>query len=184
MVGMNGTIEASTTLPVDVASVAAIIGSDPGVVLCDTCSAEDRRARVFRTQIAAELHGGGRIGHEVELELGALDAEGGEFVLPLRWHASGHERLFPTFDGALRVRAGDKGTVLRLTGTYIVPLGLVGRFGDGLVRSRVVRGSLETFLADVVRRVDECVRNERAWSPGAAHFISVHDEVGPENYVG
>jgi hypothetical protein len=91
-------------------------------------------------------------------------------VLPLRWRASGRDRLFPVFDGRLEATAapGGAGTVLSVVGVYTVPLGPVGRFGDGLIGRRLARQSLTAFLEDAARRIDAGAHHRttsEAWHP-------------------
>lgn len=75
--------------------------------------------------------------------------EEGAVVLPVWWEDAEHPDLFPTFDGGLELRADGRGTALGLVGSYEPPLGLLGRFGDGLAGHRIVMASLNEFLADV-----------------------------------
>ena len=81
------------------------------------------------------------------MHLGVAHATETGLVLPVAWQATGRERLFPTFDGELEASEADDGTRLRLHGTYTVPLGVIGRFGDGVVGWRLARRSLDALLA-------------------------------------
>ncbi|HEX6421348.1 MAG TPA: hypothetical protein VFZ77_22795, partial [Acidimicrobiales bacterium] len=45
---------------------------------------------------------------------------------------------------------------------YTVPLGPVGRFGDGLVGRRIARQSFESFLEDTAARLDAEVHRRSA----------------------
>ena len=79
--------------------------------------------------------------------------EDGAVVLPVWWEDAEYPDLFPTFDGGLELHADGQGTALRLVGSYQPPLGLLGRFGDGLAGHQIVMASLNTFLDDVAALV-------------------------------
>ena len=71
----------------------------------------------------------------------------------------GHERWLPEFDGELEVTvASGEGATLRLHGFYTVPMGHIGRFGDGVIGHRLARRALTRFLDDVAARLDREVR--------------------------
>ncbi|MDP1806877.1 MAG: hypothetical protein Q8K72_16990, partial [Acidimicrobiales bacterium] len=80
---------------------------------------------------------------------GPLMEEDGAVVLPVGWEDAEHPDLFPTFDGGLELYPDGRGTALRLVGSYVPPLGLIGRFADELAGHRIVLASLSKFLADV-----------------------------------
>jgi hypothetical protein len=71
----------------------------------------------------------------------------------LRWEPLAHERWLPSFDGELVVAAVDDETSLQLRGFYTVPLGPIGRFGDGVAGRRIARRSLADFLGAIARRL-------------------------------
>lgn len=99
--------------------------------------------------LRAELPGGGSVTRAARVGFGRLMEEDGRVVLPVWWEDAEHPDLFPTFDGGLELHADGRGTALRLVGSYSPPLGLLGRFGDGLVGHRIVMASLNMFLAEV-----------------------------------
>ena len=182
---MERAIEASTTVRAAHARAREILIDDPGSVLCETCSAEDRRARRFRAQLAVDIGGGASVHQEVEIHLGAPGPDGG-LTLPVSWRAIGHEGLYPTFEGALTASPDRAGTLLSLSGMYHLPLGTLGRFGDAVAGRKLARGSLAAFLEGVARRLDAAVDQRIGSSPEypAPYPIAVTDRVGSENFVG
>ena len=182
---MERAIEATTTVRAAHARAREILIDDPGSVLCEACSAEDRRDRQFRAQLAVDIGGGTSVHQEVEIHLGAPSPDGG-LTLPVTWRATGHEALYPTFEGALTASPDPAGTLLSLSGTYRLPLGALGRFGDTVAGRKLIRGSLAAFLEGVARRLDAEVDRRIGSVPEhpAPHQIHVTDRVGSENYVG
>lgn len=81
--------------------------------------------------------------------------EDGVVAVPLWWEDAHHPGLFPTFDGGVELREDDPGTELRLAGSYLLPLGVLGGLADSLVGHRVVKASLEAFLAGATARLEE-----------------------------
>jgi hypothetical protein len=181
---MERGIEASTTLRAPIDRARDILCGDPGCVFADRSTAEERQARCFHTTLGVEAGGGG-VQQAVVVATGLPDTTDDTVTLPVQWHAAGHERLFPTFTGALEVRGEGLKTQVTLRGAYTVPLGIVGRFGDGVVGRRAARQSLTSFVEQVARRLDaEADRrmNSVAFHP-APYAVDLR-EVGPENYIG
>jgi hypothetical protein len=72
--------------------------------------------------------------------------DGAEIVLNAEQHAA----LFPVFHGAIRVEPIDAlSSQLSLSGTYTVPLGLLGGLADITVLADVAERSLRRFLAEL-----------------------------------
>lgn len=182
---MKRDIEASTTVRAPVERARDILLRDPGCVLAERCTAEDRQAHRFHSTLGIDVGGGGGLHHEVVVETGLAELADSHLALPLRWHAATHERLLPTFDGALVLRGQGCRTAVVLRGTYTVPLGVLGRFGDGLAGRRAAHQSLTSFLEQVARRLDaEANRRQESegWHP-APYTIDLR-ELGSENYIG
>ncbi|MEJ7844924.1 MAG: hypothetical protein WKF93_04720 [Acidimicrobiales bacterium] len=156
---MERTIEATIDLHATPDRATAVLIDDPATVLADGPTAGDRRAHYVRTVLSLDVGSGASLEQEVEVEFDAprrsVDDDG--VVMALRWHATGHERLLPTFSGALSVTPATKGSHLALSGHYRVPLGAAGRFGDGLAGRRIARQTLETFVAEMGGRLDAAV---------------------------
>lgn len=162
-------IEASTTVNVQFEQVRDVFADDPGGVVSGSVTPDDRRDRRFRSELGVALGAGGELRQAVDIEVGGLIVSEGLAALPLWWQASGRDRLFPVFDGRLEAMpAGTAATRLVVRGTYVVPLGPVGRFGDGLVGRRLARQSLTAFLEDAAGRIDAEVHRRTAsvgWRP-------------------
>src|SRR4029077_2704354 len=95
------------------------------------------------------------------------------FRLPLEVSATDRERWFPTFTGALEaddVGVGD--TRLRLTGTYELPLGALGRMTGRAGADKLARASLYSLFVNVVSGAERELREtEPAWRPALAPEI-------------
>jgi hypothetical protein len=158
---------------------------DPGSIVAERSAPEERRARRFHADLAVDLGAGASAHHEVEIELGS--PEGTQpFVLPLKWVATGHERLLPAFEGKLEVMPDRAGARLRLVGRYTVPLGWLGKIGEGVAGHRAATRSLSRYLAGVARRLDAEVQrrvSSVSWHP-ASTPDSLRDRERPEHYIG
>lgn len=182
---MKRDIEATTTVRAPIDRAREILCSDPGCVLADRTTAEERQTRCFHTILGVEAAGGGGLHQEVVVETGLPDSADDVVTMPVQWHPAGHERMFPTFAGALELHDEGYRTQVRLRGAYTVPFGVLGRFGDGLAGRRAAHQSLTSFVEQVARRLDtEADRRMEsvAWHP-APYTVDLR-EVGPENYIG
>jgi hypothetical protein len=122
----------------------------------------------------------------VTLQLGIPQSEDRRLVLPMTWRASGREELLPTFDGELETSDTPAGTHIQLTGTYTVPLGVLGTFGDCVLGRRLARLSLETLVQRLATRLEFEVRarlHAVSWHP-APHPVDLREKEHPEIYVG
>ncbi|HEX6422034.1 MAG TPA: hypothetical protein VFZ79_01055 [Acidimicrobiales bacterium] len=152
---MKRGIEASTTVQAPFERVRQVLSADPAVVMGADVRPGGDRYGLFRSELGVELPTGGALRKAVDIEAGTLEPIDGAASLPLSWRASGHDRLFPVFEGHLRIsRAGEGTTRLLVHGVYVVPLGPVGRFGDGVIGRRLARQSLASFVEDAARRLD------------------------------
>lgn len=162
---MEREIEASTAVRSPLGWAQGVLLDDPGSVLCDECSSADRAARRFRTVLSLDTTGAGAsVRQDVIIEVGAAppvepdspspDGDAAVVSLPISWRAAGFERLFPTFEGTLELAGPAAAPTLAVRGRYVVPLGPMGRFGDGLVGRRIARRSLAAFLESVAQRLD------------------------------
>ncbi|MFO7280179.1 MAG: hypothetical protein C0P77_007205 [Thermoanaerobacterales bacterium] len=171
-------IEASTTMSAPFEQVREVLADDPGAMVAEIVTPEDRAARRFRSSLGVELGGGGAVRQAVEITIGSPHVTDAILSLPLHWRATGRDRLFPVFEGHLTASPADGGsTLLMVAGTYTVPLGPVGRFGDGLIGRRLARQSLTSFVEDVARRIDAEVHRRTTsvdWRP-AHHPVSLRE---------
>ena len=143
-------------VPVDVA--VAIVEAGPHRLVGSHAGGwSDGQARA---DLRAELPGGGSVTRSARVGFGPVMEEDGAVVLPVWWEDAEHPDLFPTFDGGLELRADGRGTALSLVGSYVPPLGLFGRFGDGLAGHRIVMASLNEFLAEVAALLTAAAHGE------------------------
>ena len=148
--------EATAALRAPQSVVEEILRSNPGRVLSD-CDRLDRTSwRTIRTSLAVRVGSGASVAHDVAIELGVGCCSDGVVSIPLRWIPEGHERLLPEFDGELSITDSGAGrTDLTISGSYEVPLGWVGKFGDAVIGHRIARSALETLAELLARRLDE-----------------------------
>ena len=181
---MKRQIEATTTLRAPVDRARDVIRTDPGCVFAERCSAEDRKARRFHASLHVDARGGG-LHQEIVVETGIPDSTADQVVVPVHWRAATHERLFPTFDGALELHDDGLRTQVVLRGSYVAPLGVAGRVGDRVAGRRAAYQSLTSFVQEVARRLDGEVdrRMESISFRPAPYHVDVRD-VGPDNYIG
>jgi hypothetical protein len=129
--------------------------------------------------------GGGGLQHEIELRTEPARSAGHGVALPLRWHATGHERRFPTFEGALVLGGSTGGATLDLRGEYQVPFGAAGWVGDSVGGHHFAQRSLAMFLEQAACRLDvEVDRRASTASPAETSYVIDLREVGSENYLG
>ena len=180
---MNRHIEASAELRATLDQAGGVLAADPGRVLTEYSTPEDSEARCFHSVLEVGPASGG-VHHSVEIYIGDF-ATDGSFRVPLRWAAYGHRHLLPSFDGELTLSGAAPGSRLALTGTYTVPLGPLGRFGDGLAGRRLAQQSIAGFVEGIASRLDGEVdrRTQPVASPPGPHPASLR-EVCTDNYIG
>lgn len=181
---MKRGIEATTSLGVPFEQVSRVLTDAPGAVVLDEGVEQPwgpGESGHLRSALGVEL-GATAFRQAVDVEIGAVQVTDADVVLPLRWRASGRDRLFPVFDGRLEATpdAGGSGTVLSVVGVYTVPLGPVGRFGDGLIGRRLARQSLSAFLEDAAGRIETDIHRRttsEAWRPSPYRVALREDAV-------
>jgi hypothetical protein len=131
-------IELSGTIPVGYDEAVALLLAQPGAVV----------------QSPMAL-GVGAVRREVVVTIDELLVRGDRATLPLEWHAADHAPLFPTFLGELVAEPSVAGTRLTLSGSYWVPLGRVGRFGDGVIGHRIACDAVRTVLDAFGQRLEQ-----------------------------
>jgi hypothetical protein len=183
---MQHAIEAATTTRVDFAPVREVVLHDPGVVFSDARNADERRPRDLRTELTIDLGSGASLHQEVRLQLDDPQLHETGIVVPVRWRATGRERVLPAFDGALEVAAVRRGTSLRLKGTYTIPMGIVGRFGDAVGGRQVARRSLSVLVGRLARQLETEVERRRdslVWE-GESNPVTMREQEHPEIFIG
>ena len=144
-----------------------VLIDDPASVLTERHATVEQRPRQFHADLAVELSGGMSVHQEVLIEAELPTSSGGALKLPLRWRATGREGLFPTFAGELEAVPTRTGTQLRLVGTYAIPLGWIGRFGDERLCRRAAERSLSRYVEDVAARLEAEVDLRATSIPGS-----------------
>jgi hypothetical protein len=188
-------IEASTTIQISVEQASEVLVDDPSGILADPSPADrqvngntaEPHADHLTSTLAVGLGAGGSVSKEVEVEVGAAATSDGVTTVPLHWHASGRDSLFPIFDGVLEARAEALGASrLTVWGTYTVPLGPVGRFGDGVIGRRLARQSFAAFVKALARRLDNEAHRRAAavsWHP-APYAVTVRESAAADSSTG
>ncbi|MGH9177481.1 MAG: hypothetical protein ACRD0N_02855 [Acidimicrobiales bacterium] len=181
---MRRDVEASTKVRAPIERAREVLVGDPGAVVADQVTPDERKTKSFHTTLAVQVGGGG-LHHDVVIDLRSPHSEARAVSVPLSWHATGHQRLFPAFEGELEASGDELGSTLTLRGAYAVPLGPVGRVGERLAGKRVAHQSLVAFLEQSARRLDAEVARRfdaEGWHP-APYAVSVR-EISPDNYIG
>ena len=166
--------------------VRRVLSEDSSRVLSDDGLGGEHQDGPVRAGLHVDLGAGASVQQEVWLQLGEARCGEAEVVLPLEWRAIGRERVFPTFAGHLVACEDEDGvTRLSLEGDYSVPLGIIGRFGDGLSGRRLARRSLAGMLKRVAHRVDtDVARHEPSVPPLAPYPVPLTEQDHSEIYVG
>ncbi len=135
---------------------AVIIGP-----LIGTAEQGDDPVTVLRATIdGAEIHREVRV-HTQPME--QVDAHA--YRLPLVWHESHGERLYPVMHGAFEMAGMSTHpplTEITFLGHYRPPLGLLGAVGDTLIGGRIADQVAEFLLEDVVERLHAQLATLRA----------------------
>jgi hypothetical protein len=184
---MERSVAAESEIRVAFARARRVLLEDPGVVFSEFREPKAPRDTQFDVELTVALGAGASAHQAVELELGPAHTTAAGLELPLRWQAAGREHLFPRFVGQLTLSEARPGTRVRLSGNYTVPLGTIGRFGDGVFGHRLARRSLETFVHDLGARLATEV--ERRLAPneprrGTAFSSTVDERDHSEIHVG
>jgi hypothetical protein len=155
---MEHDVEVSALVRAAPARVQAVFVDDLERVLSGHGSDKPRGARPLAGKLGVDVGGGASLQQEVVLEPGAPRLIDDVLLVPLRIHARGHARLFPTFEGELGASPERKGTRIRLVGRSTVPLGWIGNVGEGVFSGeRLARESLARFVEEIAQRVDDAV---------------------------
>jgi hypothetical protein len=183
---MERLIDGSTTIRVPLARAQEVLLDDPGAVLSETRTADDRRERTFQMDMGLDLGAGASVRQSVSVKLGIPRPIDDGLVLPLAWHATGREEWLPTFTGELAVTAARQGTRVRLSGVYTVPFGVVGRFGDGVLGRRLARRSLRALVERLAGHLESEAQahlDSAGWRP-APRPVDLREQGPSEIYIG
>lgn len=101
---------------------------------------------------------GSRIAKTVELEVGDPARSATQTWIPLQWEATGVPGLFPKMDADVIVASiGPELTQVALRGSYLVPLGPVGRAVDRVLLHRIAEASVKAFVDRIAHAIDASV---------------------------
>lgn len=133
---------------------AAVLGP-----LIGTAEQGDDPVTVLRATVdGAEFHREVRV-HTQPVE--QVDAHA--YRMPLVWHESHGERLYPVMHGAFEMAAlsiSPPLTEITFMGHYRPPLGLLGAMGDTLIGGRIADQVTESLVDDVVGRLHELLMSQ------------------------
>jgi len=183
---MERSIDASTTVRVPLARAREVLLDDPFAVLSETQTADERRERIFQMDLGLDLGAGASVHQNVSVQLGIPKPVDDGLVLPLAWRATGREEWLPAFTGELSASEARHGTRLRLSGMYTVPLGVVGKFGDGVLGRRLARSSLRALVERLAGHLESEVQarlNAVGWRP-APRPVDLREHGHSEIYIG
>jgi hypothetical protein len=160
---MQRPIEVATPVPVAFARARDVLLDDLGAVFGEAFTVDGQNRSRIPAELSVDLGAGASLHQDVRVQLGVAQSTVTGVIVPVAWHASGRERLFPTFKGELAAFEAHTGTLLRLDGTYSVPFGVIGRIGNGVVGWRLARRSLVALLERLAGRLEaEAERRRQA----------------------
>ena len=183
---MERGLEASVRIEAEPEPVIEILSRDPAGILTGMPSPD---TGAFAAEIAVDLGGGTSLAHEVDVAFGRLPDDGAVGRFGLSWRARDHQGALPAFGGDLEVHPDGKGSRLRLSGHYSLPLGPVGVFGDRLLGHRIARRSVQAFLEAAGARIDAELAQKRdaggpAAGPPTENATVTIEDVHTELYLG
>lgn len=182
---MERRLEATETARALFESSSRVLLENPSLVFAPAADTGARLARRFPSEIAVQVRGGSSVVQSVTVELGLPKQVPGAMEFDLNWQPAGHAHLLPVFRGSFTAAPEGLHTRLSLQGTYSPPFGPVGTFGDGLVGHRLARQTINTFLRNVARRIDQEV--DRRMAEGVRptfHHSGLRKRPTPENWLG
>lgn len=161
----NVTLTAFVGRPVQ--EVSRLLASDAQTVVSGTHHGGDERVVV---NLQVPLGNEGSVSRAAAVTLGLPAWEDGHFSLPITVTALERERWFPTFSGALEAdEAGVGDTRLRLTGTYELPFGAVGRATARAGADKLARASMYSLFVNMITAAERELRAAAPeWRPAAA----------------
>ena len=174
---MERWISVRTALTAPYERAVELLVRDARVLLPEDHESTDRA----RMELSVESDGGSGVRQAVDVTFGATCQVEGEVWIPVDWEPSAYSHLLPSFRGVIEVLDEADSAELSITGTYRVPLGFIGRFGDGIVGRRIAQQSLRRALADMAERLDaaaDAAVHDVAWHP-AAYPVALREQSSP-----
>lgn len=158
-------IDTLTTCPVPFDRAREVVLEEPRLLFRK--EVREKAAHPFVLDLTLDVAAGASIHHDVVVQLGVPFEEGMKLVVPVEWRGSGLEHLVPVFEGQLELSPSGQETKMALVGGYTVPLGVVGRFGDGVIGWRLARRTFEALADRLSARLEEegRIRSKRASAP-------------------
>jgi hypothetical protein len=97
-----------------------------------------------------------RLSKRVWAELGEPVVRADRVSQPLSWRASGATGLFPSMEAEIDIAPmGDAVTAISFHGSYVPPLGPLGRSADRMLLHRLAEATVRALLDRVARRLQE-----------------------------
>ena len=151
---MERSIDAAVTVSVPFRQAEVFLRRPPLGAYGEAVDRTDE-ACAYRSHLDAEAPAGLAIAHDVDIEILAVRSTSDQVEVTLRWSPTGGGTLLPSFSGTLSgAPTTEARTHLSLSGSYRVPLGPIGRFGDGVVGNRIARHSIDDFLERLGGRLE------------------------------
>jgi hypothetical protein len=160
---MQGPIEVSTLIGARFSAARDVLADDPAAVFRDGAKTDADHDPSVHTA-PGDVGAGASVHQDVLVQLGSVRSSETAVVIPVRWQAAGRAWLLPTFTGQLAATETAAATLLRLHGSYTVPLGVIGRLADAVGGWRLVRRSLHALVARVGHQLQTEVES-RSMSP-------------------
>jgi hypothetical protein len=175
---MERWIAARTPLTASFELATDVLVDDALSVLPD--GAADGRGGMF-VDLSVGVGSSAGVHQDVDVTLGSPCVADGEAWVPISWVPAAHARLLPTFDGVIEIVDGDDAAELSLTGLYRIPLGIAGRFGDGVVGRRAAQQSLRMLVQRMAAQIDGLVaeRLRHASPASATRAVELRERAAP-----
>jgi hypothetical protein len=146
-------LKSYTELPMSFEEVRAAMLRQPQRWLSGLADAAERDGRRLLIEVGLQVGGRG-LSHDAWLEVGEPITTDRVASLPIRLHAEGHERLFPSLEGTLDAAwLGTGRTYLALTAQYDPPFGGLGHAIDRALLHRVAEAVGRRFLEAAAERL-------------------------------
>lgn len=142
-------------LPVPFESLEAALVSEPETWLPGLARDAESRGERLLAEVGFAVDDAHRLDKRVEIGFGEPHRIPTKTILPMTWHATGVEGLFPSLEADLEVASlGPNRTQLSISARYRPPMGALGRALDRALLHRVAEATAKDFLD----RVGEAVQ--------------------------
>jgi hypothetical protein len=142
-------------LPVPFESLEAALVSEPEAWLPGLARDAESRGERLLAEVGFAVDDAHRLDKRVEIGFGEPHRIPTKTILPMTWHATGVEGLFPSLEADLEVASlGPNRTQLSISARYRALMGALGRALDRALLHRVAEATAKDFLD----RVGEAVQ--------------------------